>query len=365
MRTTLSTDDIRTALTQAADGMAPPSGWAVSLDDLLSRPRRAVLEPWPALAATPSATPRSTTDGSPRPLRRWRRPLLVAATVIALVGSALAVQALHSPSADPAAAAVLNRAADAADRAAAAGADVIPAGHYRYTVTDAWYLSMSNTRVYRQQSQTQVWMPADWHDTWLERRSSTGARQWIYGTEKEAVASGLPKDGTPIADPDYRGACAAYFTNVCTGPGSWQTPTAEWIAALPKDAAGMYHKLSSDSEGHGQSQESEMLVQATDALRTGLLPASTRATLYRAMAMIGGVTISDNTANLNGHIGTAFTVASPWVRGETIIDPQTGDFIGTRETAVQDDPVSHLKAGDLTGYTAVTSTIVATIGSTH
>lgn len=365
MTNDLNIEDVRTALTRMAERMSPPSGWAGSLDDLLTRISAATPDmassPRTLTAAVPSVTNRALAT-TRRP--RWRRPLLLAAAVVLLIAGGLTVQVLRSPSVDPAAAAVLNRAADAADRAAASGADVIPPGHYRYTVTDAWYVTMSSALTYRQQSTTQVWMPADWHDTWLVRQGSTGARQWIYGSEEQALAEGLAKDGTPTVDPDYRGACAAYFTNVCTGPGSWQTPTEDWIAALPTDAADMYSKLYRDSEGHGQSQESEMLVQATDALKTGLLPAKVRATLYRAMAMIGGVTISDNAVNLDGHTGTGFTVDSPWIRDETIIDPKTGDYIGTREIVLKDDPTNHLKAGTLLGYTAVSSTIVATLGST-
>lgn len=126
----------------------------------------------------------------------------------------------------------------------------------------------------------------------------------------------------------------------------------------------MYTRLSRDSEGHGQSQESEMLAQATDALRTGLLPAGVRATLYRAMARIDGVTISDDAVTLDGSVGTGFTVSSPWIRGETIIDPQTGEYIGTRETLVEDDPTNHLTSGTLLGYTAVSSRIVGKLGAT-
>ncbi len=341
-------------------------GAAVPDEPELTNVRAAILREAQRLSA---AGPAVASVRPVRPVRRsrpqWRRPLLIAAAVVALVAGGLTIPLLRGPGLDAAAAAALDQAADAADRAAASGTDVIPAGHYRYTVTDAWYLTTSPDYSYRQQSRQQVWMPADWHDTWLERRSSTGAREWIHGSEPAAVAAGLAKDDTPSVEPDYRGSCAGYFTNVCTGAGSWQAPTQEWIAGLPKDPTGMYTRLSGDSEGHGQSQESEMLVQATDALRTGLLPAGVRATLYRAMAKINGVAISDNAVTLDGSVGTGFTVSSPWIRGETIIDPQTGEYIGTRETLVKDDPTSHLKAGTLLGYTAVTSTVVTKLGATR
>ncbi len=127
----------------------------------------------------------------------------------------------------------------------------------------------------------------------------------------------------------------------------------------------MYDRLYDDSKGHGQSQESEMLVQATDALRTGLLPASVQATLYRAMAQIGGVEISDTTVNLDGKVGTGFTVSSPALRDETIIDPKTGEFIGTRTTTLTDDTVSNISAGTVIRFDAVHTEIVKTLGATH
>lgn len=166
-------------------------------------------------------------------------------------------------------------------------------------------------------------------------------------------------------DADLKGPCAQYFTNLCTADGSWQTPAQEWIAGLPKKGDDMYDRLYDDSKSHGQSQESEMLVQATDALRTGLLPASVQATLYRAMAQIGGVEISDTTVNVDGKVGTGFTVSSPALRDETIIDPKTGEFIGTRTTTLTDDTVSNISAGTVIRFDAVHTEIVKTLGATH
>lgn len=298
--------------------------------------------------------------------RWWRRPILIAAAVAVLVAGGLIIPTLHwgGQPVNTAAAAELSEAADAAARVAAAGSDVIPAGGYRYVTIDAWYASMSTDLTYLQQSRQQIWVPADWEDTWMERRSTTGARKWIHGSEPEAVAMGLPADNVASTEPDLTGACAAYFTNLCTAEGSWQTPTQAWIDGLPTNSDDMYDRLYDDSQGHGQSQESEMLVQATDALRTGLLPAAVRATLYRAMANIDGVEITDAAANLDGKVGIGFSVESPALRDETIIDPNSGDFIGTRITTLVEDPVIHLPAGTVISFTAVTTTVVDALGAT-
>jgi len=314
----------------------------------------------------------TTTTAGVGSRRRWRRPVLIAAAVAALVTGGLIVPTLQwgGHAVNAAVAAEFNQAADAAAARAAAGGDVTPAGQYRYIDIVAWDESMyfdngSSLYAFLQQSRRQIWVPADWHSTWLQRESTTGQRKWIHGSEKDAVAAGEPKDNVASTSPELTGPCQQYFTNVCTAQGSWQTPTQAWIAGLPRNGDDMYDRLYDDSKGHGQSQEDEMLVQATDALRTGLLPASVQATLYRAMAQIGGVEISDTAVNLDGEVGTGFTVSSPALRDETIIDPKTGEFIGTRTITLSDDTDDHIPAGTVIDYTAVHTETVKTLGATH
>ncbi len=297
--------------------------------------------------------------------RRWYRPALIAAVVALLVAGGLIMPTLiwGRRSVNTAVAAELNRAADAADRVAAAGGDGPAAGEYRYIEIDGVFVSFGDL-VYQQEQRQQIWQPANWHDVWMERRSTTGRRTWIVGSEKDAVAAGMGRDGIAHAEPDMRGACANYFTDVCTSEGSWQGPTESWMAGLPTNSTDLYDRLFADSKGHGQSQENEMLVQATDALRTGLLTASERATLYRAMAMIGGVEISNTAATVDGRVGTGFTVSSPYLRDETIIDPTSGAFIGTRSTAITEDTVNKVPAGTLISSVAVHTMIVKSLGAT-
>ena len=329
--------------------------------------------PSQALRAFPGLLPPPTPDSVSIPLRtrpRRRRPVLIAAAVTILAAGGLIIPTLpiFGRSVSSAAAAELIKAADAADHSARAAGQATPAGKYRYIEVDEWAAQMGDYS-FLQQSRRQVWVPADWHDTWLVRRSTTGQRQWIHGTEQDAVAAGQPKDNVPSQEPDLHAPCARYPTDpsidLCSGKGSWQEPTQSWIAALPTRSEGMYDRLYQDSKGSGQSQQSEMLVQATDALSTGLLPMSVAATLYRAMAKIGGVEVSNTAVNLDGQVGTGFTVNSPALRNETIIDPATGQYIGTRTSILVDDSVNHLPAGTVIDYTAVRTQIVDRLGATH
>lgn len=319
-------------------------------------------------ARLPSAVPLlSTTPGIRRARRRFRRPVLIAAAVVLLVAGGLIVPTVRwgSKAGNTAAADALNRAAVGADRSAAAG-DAIAPGKYRYIDSDGWYMStvVPNTGrafSYLHQERDQMWVPADWHDVWMDRRSSSGQRKWIVGSDQEAAAQGDP-GGVASIDPALTAPCASYYTDMCATEGSWQSPSQAWIAGLPKNPDDMWDRLYDDSKGHGQSQTSEMLVQATDVLRTGLLPASVRATLYRAMAMIDGVQITDTAVTLDGRVGTGFSVESPSSRDETIIDPVTGDFIGERSVALTTD--SGIPAGTVIDYTTVHTWIVDGLGAT-
>ncbi|MGI8417075.1 MAG: CU044_5270 family protein, partial [Nakamurella sp.] len=142
--------------------------------------------------------------------------------------------------------------------------------------------------------------------------------------------------------------------------GNWQDPNKTWMAALPRDPATLYARLAADTKGHGSDPNTEMLVYATDALRTGLLPADLRAALYRALAKVPGMEIADSTANLDGRVGVAFGIQDAIQRDETIIDPANGSFIGEREISTQAE--GGIPAGTVTGYTAVTTAVVDTIG---
>jgi len=311
---------------------------------------------------------------TPRPTRTarrtWRRQALLATAVAAVVAAALVLPSLHwgssTPSASAAAAEMLNRAADAAAKIGARD-EVLKRGQYRYVEENAWYLAQSvdidGTHHFAAltHSKNQRWTPADWHDTWMERRTDTGERKWILGTEAQAKAAGMvPGSGPAPTEPEMKGPCQNYFENVCTGEGNWQGPTLPWLANLPRATDTLYAELAAAAKGRGSSDNAEMLVYATDALRRGLLPADVRASLYRVLARVPGIQITDSAANLDGQLGVAFAIEDDVTRNEMIIDPATGAFIGERQ--VLPKASDGIPAGTVVGYTAVHSAVVDTIG---
>ncbi len=66
--------------------------------------------------------------------------------------------------------------------------------------------------------------------------------------------------------------------------GCWQVPTADFLAALPRDARQLYDRLRADSPAD-RHRYTGVLTYAIDALQTGLVPADLRAAVYRALLL--------------------------------------------------------------------------------
>jgi hypothetical protein len=294
-----------------------------------------------------------------RLLRSPPRLVASAAAVVALVAGVLVVQAVRSDDAAPvasaAAAAQLNSAADRIDTT-----DVpLGPGQYRYLATHTWGLSTSQLAdadgnlsdmglSYLSEVVSELWVPADPTQECLQRQGQTGKYKWVVGDDEKARAAGveLPKPESS----DLRIPCGDF------PDGWWQRPSTEFVASLPRDPGQLYDRLRRDTEGHGMDPDLEMLVYATDALSTGQIPADLRAALYRVLARVPGMTITEQVANLDGHKGTAFGISRAGMRQDVIIDPVTGDFIGGR--LIDLDGVSGAPAGSVTSYSSVSAPVV-------
>jgi hypothetical protein len=303
------------------------------------------------------------------PLRRqWGRWAAAAAVVTALVAGTLVIQTVRfgdQPPAASAAAAALN---SAADKIGASDQPVAP-GQYRYIATHAWWLATTvleedRSFSYLAENLLETWVPADQQQEWLWRRDVTGARKWVHGTEPEARAAGVAVDEPGWPEGEWKARCGDWFVaeegkQPCQEPGGWQKPTPEWLAGLPRDPAQLYARLDADAPDNKRGP-TELLVYAADALRSGLVPADVRAALYRALGKLPGLEITDRLANLDGRVGIAYGMSDGINRHEIIIDPETGEFIGERQTVVKD--TDGLKAGTVTTYTSMSTAVVNQLG---
>ena len=315
-------------------------------EDAFNRTRADLLAA--AGAPAPSAPPR----------RRWGW-WAAAGTVAAVVASLLVVQTLrtdHVPNA--AAVRELNL---AADRINAVDEPLGP-GEYRYVATHAWWMSTAYEYSYLGENLLETWVPADETQMWLWRRDVTGARKWLAGTEAEARADNIPLDDMEWPEGEWQAPCGDWFAEEeqrkpCSMVGSWQSPNDEFMAALPREPAKLYDRLREDVGGRG---EAHMVIYVADILRSGLVPADLRAALYRVLAQVPGLEITEQVANLDGAKGTAFGLSVNGTRHEVIIDPATGQFIGERQ--ITDKGFAGVPAGSVTGYTSVTTAVVPAMG---
>ncbi len=301
--------------------------------------------------------------GIRRPRRRWPAAAAAAAVLVAggLVAQNVAVDG--NPLAVSAAAAGLRA---SADRIHAADPALRP-GQYRYVDAHVWW--QSGTQAGKQrfaflaENRLEMWIPPDESQVWLWHRDVTGRRQWQVGTEQAARAAGVDVDGG-WPEGDFRAKCGDFFLDrgerPCSRTGNWQDPKDGWIAGLPRDPEALYDRLRADAP-HNSLGDAELLVYAADALRTGRLPADLRAALYRAIAMIPGIEITDQVANLDGRTGVAYGMAAGATRQDIIIDPETGEFIGEREVLTKAD--GELEAGTVLTYTAVSTGVSDRIGA--
>ncbi|ROP39760.1 CU044_5270 family protein [Saccharothrix texasensis] len=253
----------------------------------------------------------------------------------------------------------------------------LAAGQYRYIAAHEWNRRgvMIGTSVdepaaapsgyaYLVESRTETWIPQDVTREWLNRRTPLAGAKWLGGT--------VPQSEAPLPEPDVtakgerRGACGDFFPGslpekVCGDPADWDNP--DFYAPLPRDPRALLQWLRDLTAQRGGTPAA-VFHFGVQLLHTGLVPADLRASLYRALALLDGVTVADGRANLDGRVGVAVTIEDVHERRELIVDPATGDFIGERTVAGPQPHEPYIEPGTVTGYSAITTKVVGGLGET-
>lgn len=297
-----------------------------------------------------------------RPRRRLGWWFAAAGTVLAVVASVVVVQNVQLHQNVPSAAG--EQLTIAADNVTSADAPLGP-GEYRYIATHAWWMATMDQYSYLAENILETWVPADQKQEWMWRRDVTGARKWVAGSEAEARADGFDIDAPGWPEGVWRARCGDWFAEEegrepCEQPPSWGSPNAEFLAALPRDPDELYDRMREDTRGQGQDADLQMVVCAADVLRSGLVPADLRAAIYRALAKVPGLQITEQVANLDGLKGTAYGISAKGERHDIIVDPATGQFIGERE--VSEQGFDNIPAGTVMSYTSMTTAVVPGMG---
>jgi hypothetical protein len=312
-----------------------------------------------------------------RPVRRW---VAAAAAITAVTvgvlnfgGSGL------TPPANAEAVAVLTGAADVTVQAT----DVpVGPGQYRYVKKTAsqWnsvilHGASSGNCWFRYEETEETWIPADRDQDWLRRITRTDPLETKSCTMAEALhAPTFAMPPTPQRETRAKGGKFDHSVRVIPSgpdengpirftplegapaeesPVSIYHPTPEYLATFPRDPQKLFMTLR-DMVCLGDTCA---FVAAEGLLDTGQVPGELRAAVYQALTRIPGITVADRSANLDGRTGIAIRITGPgWAR-DLIVDPKTGDFIGSRGN-LRDSP-----GGLLINSSSVTTGVADTIGA--
>jgi len=302
---------------------------------------------------------RSLQSRTPTARRRFAVASFSTAGVFTLVGVLVASNLLGlggwRGGADPAAAAVLERAATAAitfEDAPLVAGQYLRVSSQNVHVTDGQEQN-GPIITYRINESSQLYVPADRSDDWVWVREPISVVD-VLTPGGESVVERFHPSSAQVRDSQLlRAPAGAFYGN--TSDSTWGD-----FASMPRDPYLLVNHIYLRTLGAGPSPDGEALVFIADALRQGTAPADLRAALLRAAAMIPGVTITDDQATLDGSTGTAIgrVESNNAKRVEIIIDPSSGRLIGEREVAVVAIPESDVVAGDILSWSSVETAIV-------
>ena len=271
------------------------------------------------------------------------------ALAFALVASNVLGFAGWRGGADPAAAGVLESAAEATLQLSD---PVVGPGQYLLVETDAVYSSSTSDgnggfTSYLDGSREELYVPQDRDDDWVWMRHAREPVQ-TFGPASEAFAARMQ---SYEQDELLRAPGGRFY-------GGSPTEISGAYDSLPRDPQQLLNAIYVKTLMQGQSRDGAALEWIADVLRSGTVPADLRAALYKAAAQIPGVTITDKQATLDGTTGTAIgrVETTTNIRHDIIIDPATGQFIGEREISLI--ATNGLPAGTASESTTVKTSIV-------
>lgn len=299
-------------------------------------------------------------------LTRSRRPY---ARRIAIVGLAAAsVVALGLTRIDlggrpvgssPAAAAVLERAADAA---LAEPPLIVKPGQYLLltrieehwaAIDDESMNGPSSVRIgsdglpvaFQSRQTWQRWIPYDTSAEWIVRESEEPLRN----VSRESARFNEERGPEVYHQPSWsnRDGTSTYIA----------TYDPAWYASLPRDPDKLLAQLKKDiGAGDDTSPEHLFMEVYSEVLRNGLAPPDIRSALFTALSRQPGMELVDGVANLDGRRGVALKfTGSNW---QMLFDRDTGEFIGERATDPDFPDVPGIDDAHTTYLTTVRAEVV-------
>ncbi len=130
----------------------------------------------------------------------------------------------------------------------------------------------------------------------------------------------------------------------CPYRGGVHDPTYRFLQSLPTDPHALLSLIERQMQGQLPRPE-EAFTTIGDLLREAIAPARVSAALYRAAALIPGVTVVANATDAIGRHGVAVAMTYQGVRSEWVFSKQTLRYLGERDI--------NLTNGSTTGEAAV------------
>ena len=241
-------------------------------------------------------------------------------------------------------------------------------GQYVYVETHAWWLTTHGPHRLLAEHRLRQWVPADAERPWVLEREVTGAQEWLNGSAEAALAEGYDlRPAAPVGR--FRARHGAFDDDglddterPCARPrrlrGSWQTPTREFFARLPRDPDTLVQRLCDENTGSWFGP----FAAGVTALRTCLVPADLRAALCLALACLPGVRAVEGIENVDGVACHARLHHPRRPPPPLELNPRDRPFAGGRAT-LRTGSRTGLAAGTVISSTAVRTAVVNTEGA--
>jgi hypothetical protein len=364
---------------------------ALHADDATGRldTARATLDDALAHQGVPMLTASRDHDAAPPPARRRRwlyasiaaGVAVVAAAAVALTGpfgehqSSQHQRPQHQRAAVPDRTTVATVPGGSTMRAAAVrtlrlGDPKVGPGQYLYVKDVAQNLAVYNPGGYqlglRVTGQTEKWVPYDQSAIWVQHYAQVGQPKWVIGTPEQIAKHGAKVERELIGGhpPAWTEAACGDFYHVMNGGTARcvagnevrKQPNTQLLKQVPRDPKAYLRWAAGGATAHPDDAEREAMQTSAMLLSSGIIPAELRATIYRALATLPDLKVTERVANLNGTRGTALGIDSVDQRQEVIIDPDTGQYLGARSIALSGDDI--IPPGTVTYFDALTVAVV-------
>lgn len=297
--------------------------------------------------------------------RLRRRVLLASAAAALVVGGVVVADVVRpgGPGATAEAAEVLSNAAEATIRTSD---PVVGPGQYlKIETTELTWGGMQmpdgSDLSWQATVSDQLYIPADKNGEWVWNRGERIPLESSSDAAKAAAAelamlSQIGKDGLPnLRVGIQRGQGGAFYGQA---PLVIIGTTLDEAGSLSRDPGALLDLIYERTKGANKSPEIAAFVTIADGLRTGAVPADLRAAMFKAAAMIPGVTVGDRQATVDGRTGIAIGIPSleGTSRADIIIDPVSGLVIGEQDVLLDDSLGS--PAGTVSSWTSVRTSVV-------